>query len=252
MKLEHAHMHLVELNKQVREFRRSSPYEFDPQIRHPHPTCDDVYFQIVVRSAPELPDSWPLIVGDILTNLRAALDHSVYEHIRSKKPDLKVNEIQFPIVDKPGGMTNKKGWFDRAVYRAINDAQPYHSDEPHWHSLAILRDLVNADKHRALLVTNYASLQFKIDTEPELTVASAKAHIGAEMEAGAVVASGQFKIPEVVTDPTVVKVHTEIGYSEVIEIPKSGGQVRNLTDTLCDLHDATAAVLDDLKSSGVT
>ncbi len=250
LKLDRANAHLVDLNTKVRAFRKDYPYEFEPQIRHPHPTCDEVHFRIVVKSATDVPDDWATIVGDILTNLRAALDHAVYEHIRARKPQLRNDEIQFPIVDDRGGMANKEKWFDRPIYRAVNDVQPYRlQPTPQLHPLAMLRDLVNVDKHRAVLVTNYSSVDFKITTNPVVEVLDAQPHIDTEMEVGATVCSGRLRVPE--PTPPKLDVHTEIGYTEVIEIPRTT-EVRNLTDAMADIRDCVKQVLDDLEATGLT
>ncbi|MFD3594290.1 hypothetical protein ACFWU5_16305 [Nocardia sp. NPDC058640] len=252
LKLDRAHVHLVDLNERVRVFRKDYPYEFTPQIRQPHPTCDEIHFQIVVKSAHDQPDEWSTIVGDILTNLRAALDHAVFEHIRAKNPKLPQEKIKFPIVDKRAEMETKARWFDRPIYRAVNEVQPYRvQPKPELHPLAILRDLVNADKHRSVVVTNYSSVDMKITTEPVVEVLNVGAHPGVEMAVGAVVASGRFRIPNLGPLPPKLQVRTEIGYTEVIEIPRTT-QVRNLTDALADLQDKVRDVLDDLEAAGLS
>lgn len=249
LKLQRAHTHLIALNEQVRAFRQQDPYDFSPEIEHPAPGTREVHFRLVVRKATDVPDEWAMVVGDILTNLRAALDHAVHEHIRRTKPGLRHDEVQFPIADHRDGMKNKRRWFDRAVYLVVNNAQPYRVPEPQWHPLAILRDLVNEDKHRRVLVTNFATLDLKIDTDPVLEVAYWETNLGTELEVDTVVAAGRFTLP-VLAIPGV-NFRPEITYSEAIEIPKTGGQVRNLTDVMADLHDTVRDVLDDLETAGV-
>ncbi|MGV9972431.1 hypothetical protein [Nocardia beijingensis] len=252
LKLVRAHKHIVYLNEQVREFRKGDPYDFKPEISLPDPTRPEVQFRLVVTKATDVPSEWATIVGDILTNLRAALDHAVYEHVRSVKPNLKVEEIQFPIVDKRSGIENKQRWFDRPVYRVVNDAQPYHDDpDQAWHPLAILRDLVNADKHRAVIVTNYATLDLKVDTDPPLEVAHWENSIGADMEVGAVLVSGRFRVPEPIAASTRLNIRPEVAYSEAIEIPRTNGKVQNLTDVMADIHLKVRQVLMDLEAAGL-
>lgn len=62
-------------------------------------------------------------------------------------------------------------------------------------------------------------------------------------------AAGRFALP-VLAIPRV-NFRPEITYSEAIEIPKTGGQVRNLTDVMADLHVKVRDVLDDLETAGV-
>ncbi|MFI7192524.1 hypothetical protein ACIBQ0_22540 [Nocardia nova] len=249
LKLKRAHTHLIDLNEQVRAFRRDDPYDFSPEVGRPDPKTREVPFRLVVKKATDVPEDWATVVGDILTNLRAALDHSVYEHIHRVRPGLRYDEVQFPIVDDRAGMANKRKRFSRPVYIVVNDAQPYRAAQPQWHPLAILRDLVNADKHRSVLVTNGATLKFKVDTAPVLEVGHWETNVGAQLEVGTVVSSGSFKLP-VLAIPKI-EIRPEVEYSEAIVIPRTGGQVKNLTDVMADLHEKVRQVLNDLEAAGV-
>ncbi|WP_406230578.1 hypothetical protein [Nocardia sp. NBC_01009] len=55
-----------------------------------------------VRVREPIPEDWPLMVGDVLTNLRAALDHSVYGHAESRNQltDKQRKALCFPIIEK--------------------------------------------------------------------------------------------------------------------------------------------------------
>lgn len=60
----------------------------------------DVVYTVRVREP--IPEDWPLMVGDVLTNLRAALDHSVYGHAESRNQltDKQRKALCFPIIEK--------------------------------------------------------------------------------------------------------------------------------------------------------
>src|SRR5205823_591060 len=105
------------------------------------PGSPDVYLRAIVTAAPEIPLSWPLIIGDCLTNARAALDHAVYPHVRRIKPALAPHRIKFPIVDSEARFAHHRDWFDDSVRGVVAAAQPYHHDDSARHPLAVLRAL---------------------------------------------------------------------------------------------------------------
>lgn len=105
----------------------------------------------VIRQPPE---SWSLLLGDFIQDLRASLDHSIYALSTTKESD----RIEYPIKiqeDQYIGDAREIALAGVAdEYRAIVDAsQPYHrgtvkaaKEDP----LAILAWLSNVDKHRLI------------------------------------------------------------------------------------------------------
>lgn len=110
---------------------------------------------------PNNPVDWSLILGDFLTNLRAALDHLAWQLVilEGGTPD---KSTQFPIreteVNAKGNPspTKVKGISDVAVLAAIEAAQPFKAIRPREQPLYTLNALVNNDKHRLLLVVAHA------------------------------------------------------------------------------------------------
>lgn len=98
---------------------------------------------------PPIPGHWSALVGDILHNLRCALDHLAWQLVLACGGEPTKNTA-FPILlqkpdyetpDIPPGITH--GFRQR-----IDQVQPYSSGVP---DLRILRHLNNVDKHRELL-----------------------------------------------------------------------------------------------------
>jgi len=103
-----------------------------------------------------------LWLGDIMHNFRSALDHLTYQlalwntggHVSRPK------RVQFPILDEPDHFHSARGDALREVHpdhqAIIERFQPYHrlpealGIGPSFHSLAVLRDLDNADKVRLI------------------------------------------------------------------------------------------------------
>jgi hypothetical protein len=105
-----------------------------------------------------IPDHWSLLAGEAIQNLRAALDHSVWRAWRDVKENTgNGDHTQFPICDSPGRFKSSARHLEGVpgpVRAAIERAQPYNGwpQEPALTMLSILRELSNADKHRALAV----------------------------------------------------------------------------------------------------
>jgi hypothetical protein len=108
-------------------------------------------------------ESWGLIIGDIVTNLRDALDHIAWalamKYIReTDRKKLTVKEaktVQFPLYDEISAMNDPRRGV-RALqfvlpraHSEIKRFQPYNRKD--WPELNLLRDLevlANTDKHR--------------------------------------------------------------------------------------------------------
>jgi len=115
---------------------------------------------LVARVSKRPPKEWGLIVGDILVDLRSALDYAVYglavRHT-GQDPPPKARQVEFPIAD-----TDK--WFNTSGRRKITDlrsdavayiesVQPY---QPGYggpdSALLVLNELVGINKHRFVSV----------------------------------------------------------------------------------------------------
>jgi hypothetical protein len=175
-KLARANVHLAELRSAVDDFRTNSSYEFAVESPGNERWKPDIPVTVRVTQAPPIPDDWALIGGDILTNVRAALDHAVFPHIRAKKPDLDRKLIQYPIEDGKVQWENKKKWFKSPVTKVVGQSQPYRKGTDFaTHPLRVLRDLVNRDKHRDLVIASYAMSAFTVGEHDLYTVVSTKA-----------------------------------------------------------------------------
>lgn len=166
------------------KFAGTQPYGF---VVHTYPdTGENVVYAKVDREPPAL---LSVIVGDILHNLRSALDHLAWQLVQfaGAKPGF---HTKFPIHD------TEKSWVreiehrrrsgDRPsplqgvdpthrVWTFIEGIQPYHGGECA-DALTNLRALSNADKHRALLlsggVTNPEEIAAVLHWNPEAVLIS--------------------------------------------------------------------------------
>jgi hypothetical protein len=154
LKVERAKKHLRDLEADVQAFNKTSPYvvqtKRDPQSRRL------IYY---VASVKEVPTILAAITGDVLQNLRSALDHLAYELVLiGTGGSGPTRHVYFPIsddaakykADTPGKV---QGMRQEAV-RAIDAIKPYGGggNDALWR----LHRLNNIDKHRTLILVGSA------------------------------------------------------------------------------------------------
>lgn len=103
---------------------------------------------------------WGLMIGDVVHNLRSALDHLAWQiaHENGKSPG-NPRQVQFPIADTATAFRSSSALqqIDPAYWPRVEAFQPYTPitgpdrwSGPPIHPLALLRDLSNEDKHRVV------------------------------------------------------------------------------------------------------
>lgn len=122
---------------------------------------------------------WGVRFGDCLHNLRSALDHVAWQlaldHLKRQPTENEARRIQFPIEDtcerfkqakiRKFVSTTSIGMFDKF--------QPYHAGNlAATHSLAVLRDLSNVDKHRVVHAAAIVPEEFRFEFAPNSGVIS--------------------------------------------------------------------------------
>jgi hypothetical protein len=116
----------------------------------------------IVREQP--PPSWGPLFGDLVHNLRSALDHLAIALVIANKPKASTRTNGFPIFDldpsKPNASKrDKDAWkalvknMSAAQIAAIRAVQPFNT--PLYgdlvNTLSVLRELSDTDKHRGLV-----------------------------------------------------------------------------------------------------
>lgn len=147
VKTERANEHLHNLDSEIATFIASEPYKVaakrDPQTRK------IIYF---VNSVEPMPARIAAIVGDIIQNLRSALDHLAYQLVLVNG-GVPTKTTAFPIFDtlekyNVAKIGMVKG-MSAAAKDAIDAAKPYQSGNL---TLWQIYRLNNIDKHRQLLL----------------------------------------------------------------------------------------------------
>lgn len=145
-KIARAEHHFTELQKQVGEFLRSRPYE---RIVEAHPTVPG---QLVhkIRLTSKMPPSIADIAGEILQNLRNALDNAGYAiAVAAGKRDPKYSAFPFAgsLAQVPNSLGRSKD-IPQPIQSVFLSFQPYlGGDDLLW----ALNEMCIADKHKMVI-----------------------------------------------------------------------------------------------------
>jgi hypothetical protein len=164
LKAQRAYVHVRNLERAVR--RRTRKPEIALTRKRDLQTVEGASVHTVTID-PMMGYQWGLIVGDIISNLRAALDHVAWSlavrHSRDTRtpiPDRQAEHIYFPLrlTRAAPAKSNFKGlggdsvrWFSDQARTDVELFQPYHRrNRPELKRLAVLSELVRVDKHRVV------------------------------------------------------------------------------------------------------
>ena len=152
MKLDRAKQRMKELEEALQSFYATNPFKFSGKA--------DLQAGKVVYtmdSVKDAPDEASLIAGEIIQNLRSALDHLAYQLFLRAGGTGTGKNIYFPIGGSKTSYENKKssrtyGMTQQAV-AAIDALKPYKGgNDVLWQ----LHELNNVDKHRLILTVGSA------------------------------------------------------------------------------------------------
>lgn len=227
MRLARADAHLTEADKLLREWEQGC---VDKIVRQ-----DDGQYRF--NGFPDIPSMLPVIVGDVMHNLRAALDYLVYElSLLDSKGQIK-DGTQFPIEDVKSNPTNPSRCFDgrrKSYLKGLSDThvdaiealQPYNGVE--W--TETLRDVSNPDKHRHLtVITKGNRVQAALKWHPDGRLYVTRFNPGGppKVERFDVEVDGQYTIAitlpkrgETALFPTLRRLQAEVGQTIVLFEPE--------------------------------
>lgn len=159
LKLVRAQEHLDPLVARIRQYEMSRPYGY---VRETDFQTGEHIAYALLRPPPG--DEWYGPLGDLIHNLRAALDHAVYGlsiHCQGRVlTHGEARSIEWPVLSTPGEwdefVRKKKPSirFLSAPYQQIIESeQPYHGTNEYIrtsHPMHVLHSLWNLDKHRQI------------------------------------------------------------------------------------------------------
>jgi hypothetical protein len=147
LKLDRAETHIETLGEETRTFLKRNPKPFEVRTDKTPGHNKSIHYILyaVVREDPP-PELTP-IIGDVIHNLRAALEQLAHELSGRKSGSqfpIFTDECRFKVIGKP--MINGIKGKERTL---IERVQPYiASDPPRSDPLAMINELSNLDKHR--------------------------------------------------------------------------------------------------------
>jgi hypothetical protein len=153
-KYERALEHLSVLDSNCRRFLETKPYSVTADFE-----TDEGGFVVRLNQREAIPLNFSTCVGDVVHNLRSALDHAAWLlACRSTRVQRLWDEdvawrISFPITKDSDSFKRHKllPYIDEDAKEVLERLQPYHAeDEPESHSLWRLHRASNIDKHRVL------------------------------------------------------------------------------------------------------
>lgn len=122
------------------------------------------------KAPPAIPLSFAALLGDVIQNLRAALEYSAWAAAAQEARESAPRQISFPILDRRADyetwVSRRSSVFSEAAFRVFEWAQPFQADKDQLHPLRILRTLSNTDKHRLLTVVDHAQIQLGVELDP--------------------------------------------------------------------------------------
>jgi len=162
-RVDRASSHLEELKSLIEVFRLEGENEFF-RNRDPNPATAVYGFSMtsvernIVSPAIPVPVGFPIVVGDVVHNLRAALDYLVFELAKRDSHGVAQDHTQFVIEtrvepnDKRTFATRNKRFLNGLSIphiAALEGMQPQNGGA--W--LKTLSDISNQDKHREFIAT---------------------------------------------------------------------------------------------------
>jgi len=164
-KLDRAHIQLDELDLQMEAFGDREPYgTSDAQ-----PNADRRQWVWYLKFRPQMPLTWGVMLGEIVHDLRSALDHAIFQ-LTLNYVHREISGTGFPISDDPTSWDKRGGkrqadnplaydWrcamyqlrgVGPGVVEYIKRLQPYSTQDPKSSPLLALHALWNQDKHRLI------------------------------------------------------------------------------------------------------
>ncbi|SDA99353.1 hypothetical protein [Mesorhizobium qingshengii] len=148
LKVERSKIHAEQFKSSIAEFFATNPYR---AVIDPNST--NASKQLIIEQIEPTPKTLPLIIGDVIHNLRSALDHLASDLVLFKKASL--DSVYFPTgVDKDGyhnALTKpiRKAGLD--AIKRLAKVEAYYGGNGA--IIRALHDLDVADKHRAIVPT---------------------------------------------------------------------------------------------------
>lgn len=276
LKLKRAKVHLDGLYERIYAWLQSDPCEVKPKLNTQ--TGEIIVYAELLREPPV--GEWSVIIGDVVHNLRSALDQMVWALTVDHQPTPPPNpiprrgtpgnewrDVSFPIFTSPHPVNNHTGelipwvkakepkclWGIRPSLRKdFQRLQPFnHRQNAPKEPLAVLNELWNIDKHRHLpLAFGYFGLNDVVYTFPKPTIPEFEFSVFQKRDSGpfkGCTEIGRAK-PTVKRGSTLYEMYVQplASFDVAFEQgpPAYGGRIMEVLDRL---YDTVAAILSQFE-----
>lgn len=139
-----------------------------------HTSESDGNTDVRLRRTAPLPVDLSLALGELLFELRAALDNCLYAIavlVSGSKPPPNAGRLEWPIRMSALEWKSQVGRYrdlPSEITEALESIQPYMAEFPDWNCLAILHELARVDRHRSMHDLGLYLSQLRLAADLEL------------------------------------------------------------------------------------
>ncbi|WDF35065.1 hypothetical protein PTW37_16300 (plasmid) [Arthrobacter agilis] len=148
-RLKRAQDHYLSFGQTWAEYLETRPHKLDPV------TEAGGVVVVRLRRLRPLPIELSIVLGELLYELRAALDNCLYAVavlVSGQNPPPSAGRLEWPIrITSDEWKSQSKRYQDLPplIVECLELIQPYNAKVPSWNSLAILHELARIDRHRS-------------------------------------------------------------------------------------------------------
>ncbi|WP_146077463.1 hypothetical protein [Rathayibacter rathayi] len=149
-RLDRADQHVQRFGEIWDEYLSTRPH------RLKHTAEADGTLVVRLRRIKPLPVELSVVFGELLYELRAALDNCLYAVavlVSGENPPPSAARLEWPIRGTPAEWKHQASRYrdlPPVIQEALEKIQPYQAELPGWNSLAILHELARVDRHRSM------------------------------------------------------------------------------------------------------
>jgi hypothetical protein len=252
LKVTRGHDQLNALKAEVDAFFHGKAYKLTPKFEP-----EELAAYMVVEGK-EIPPMWSVIIGEIIHDLRSALDHLVWELvIKDTGAQPNGTKTQFPIFETKAGYESERG--EKLCLRGvgttaralIQSAQPFATGEGDKSPLWQLRELSNWDKHKsiALAALLLGKAEIEANARPEELEFLAVTRSGL-IENGAIVCGVRLRPSDVFFGDRINQMNMKgkAAFNVAFQDPALIRELRVLP-TLAAIHNRVASTVEDIANT---
>jgi hypothetical protein len=150
-KIERANHHITELKREFAALTESDNYgvEIDQEMQ-----AGQKVFRVKIRS--KIPHEFSCIIGDAVHNLRASLDHLIWQLTLAEGKEKPCKQHEFPLAETRAGYKTKLARIIQGIHpdavELIQETKPYKRRRRRDNLFWLIHHLDIVDKHRHLVI----------------------------------------------------------------------------------------------------